>query len=317
MIKNIKLVTHSGPFHADDVTAVAIALLAHRNDAYSVEVTRSRNPEIIAAADLVFDVGGVYDPDMGRFDHHQSRPSAPADTWGETPLSSAGMAWKKFAGHVIHNMWPSATVSQIKQVRDTIYDSTIKWIDQMDVGVGPFSANSGLAAATLSGVIGDLNISGPATPAEVDARFMEAVAIVKQVLIGKVLKVAWGVALPDVLRSNHAGMEVVVLDHPVETTMVAELLPDAKLVVHPSDGQWMVLCVPPTREEWTKQRVPFPERMAGRRGFALSEALEDGPAKEDASQDDGSRCFVHGYRFCGGMRSREAALDLAQQVLKG
>ena len=105
------------------------------------------------------------------------------------------------------------------------------------------------------------------------------------------------------------------LDYPVETTMVAELLPEAKLVVHPSDGQWMVLCVPPTREEWTKQRVPFPESMAGRRGVALSEALRDGPAKEEASYDDGSRCFVHGYRFCGGMRTMKAAVDLAQQVL--
>jgi hypothetical protein len=54
----MRAVTHDGPFHADDVFADAV-LRAARDD---VRLTRSRDPAVIADADLVFDVGGSYDP---------------------------------------------------------------------------------------------------------------------------------------------------------------------------------------------------------------------------------------------------------------
>lgn len=76
--------THSGPFHADDVMAVALIRQFVASDAV---VVRTRDKEVIQKADLVVDVGGVFDPERGRFDHHQAAY--------EGPLSAAGMvlAW--------------------------------------------------------------------------------------------------------------------------------------------------------------------------------------------------------------------------------
>ena len=48
-----------------------------------IHINRTRDENIIEAADIVFDVGGIYDPTNGRFDHHQNEYSG--------PLSSAGM----------------------------------------------------------------------------------------------------------------------------------------------------------------------------------------------------------------------------------
>ena len=73
-------VTHSGKFHADDVLAWALIL-----EFFAPEATlkRTRNEDEIKKADIVFDVGGIFDPQTMRFDHHQSSYQG--------PLSSAGM----------------------------------------------------------------------------------------------------------------------------------------------------------------------------------------------------------------------------------
>jgi uncharacterized UPF0160 family protein len=66
-----KLITHGNGFHADDVTAYAILkeVLTKQGETWSLQ--RSRDPEIIATGDIVFDIGDIYDPATNRYDHHQ------------------------------------------------------------------------------------------------------------------------------------------------------------------------------------------------------------------------------------------------------
>lgn len=82
-----KVITHDTGFHADDVMAVALL----KEAGFNFELIRTRNPDILKYAIedpiiLVTDVGGVFDPKMLNFDHHQdmSLPSA------------AGMIWNHF-----------------------------------------------------------------------------------------------------------------------------------------------------------------------------------------------------------------------------
>ena len=65
-----KIITHSGSFHSDDIFAVATLQLHFGVE--NVEVIRTRDEEIIASGDIVVDVGGVYDAEKQRFDHHQN-----------------------------------------------------------------------------------------------------------------------------------------------------------------------------------------------------------------------------------------------------
>lgn len=76
--------THDGSFHADEVTACALLLLFHQIDRN--KIVRTRDPEKLSRCEYVCDVGGIYDPERKRFDHHQS------DYRGG--FSSAGMIWE-------------------------------------------------------------------------------------------------------------------------------------------------------------------------------------------------------------------------------
>jgi uncharacterized UPF0160 family protein len=87
------LVTHSGRFHCDDVFAYAIFRLSLglTEAGRDHTVIRTREPAVIKAANIAWDVGLVFDPQAGRFDHHQR--GAPLRPDG-TPYSAAGLIWQ-------------------------------------------------------------------------------------------------------------------------------------------------------------------------------------------------------------------------------
>ncbi|NXF87952.1 MYG1 protein, partial [Eubucco bourcierii] len=70
------------------------------------EVVRTRDPQILAQCDVVVDVGGEYDPERHRYDHHQRSFSEsmsslqPGKPWG-TKLSSAGLVYCHLGGQVL------------------------------------------------------------------------------------------------------------------------------------------------------------------------------------------------------------------------
>lgn len=51
---------------------------------------RSRDPEVLSNCDVVIDVGGVYEPDNNRYDHHQRGFTEVFGHGFNTKLSSAG-----------------------------------------------------------------------------------------------------------------------------------------------------------------------------------------------------------------------------------
>lgn len=89
MIEVEKAATHNGQFHPDDVFS---AVLLERVFP-GVEIVRTRDPSVIEAAGLVFDVGREYDPSRLRFDHHQ--PGAPVRPNG-IAYSTFGLLWMEF-----------------------------------------------------------------------------------------------------------------------------------------------------------------------------------------------------------------------------
>lgn len=73
----MKIVTHDGIFHADEVFAVATILFFQGLQIEDIEIVRTRDREIISEEQnqkdtFVLDVGNVYQTEMLNFDHHQS-----------------------------------------------------------------------------------------------------------------------------------------------------------------------------------------------------------------------------------------------------
>src|ERR687885_1182144 len=84
----MRVATHDGSFHADEVFAVAaLSLLGE-----PLEVVRTRDEVAMAASDVRVDVGFAADPATGDFDHHQrggagERPNG-------IPYASFGLVWR-------------------------------------------------------------------------------------------------------------------------------------------------------------------------------------------------------------------------------
>lgn len=85
--------THSGTFHCDE--ALAVYMLRQTASFKDAPVVRSRDPTVLERLDIVVDVGGVYDPSVHRYDHHQrgfDEHFAPA--YNDVKLSSAGLVYR-------------------------------------------------------------------------------------------------------------------------------------------------------------------------------------------------------------------------------
>jgi uncharacterized UPF0160 family protein len=97
-MKKMKIVTHAGSFHLDDLFAIATISLIYPD----IEIVRSRDKSEAASADFVVDVGDVNDTEKNRFDHHQEGGAGKREDG--TPYASFGLVWKKF-GKKGKNNW--------------------------------------------------------------------------------------------------------------------------------------------------------------------------------------------------------------------
>lgn len=154
----MRVVTHSGPFHADEVFAYALLRVF---SGAQVTLSRTRDLALIARADVAIDVGGEYDPARGRFDHHQRSYQG--------TLSSAGMvlSWLEHTGKV--------PVSLAAQLRNDWVD----YIDAVDTGL----RSPGGGVPCISAIVAVLAEQAH-SPADFDARFLDAAAMCEGVLRG-------------------------------------------------------------------------------------------------------------------------------------
>lgn len=102
----MKIVTHNGKFHTDEVFASAMINFIYPE----IEIVRTRDEEIIKEAkmdidSIVIDVGRLYDVDKNAYDHHQT--SFHKTYFGNPdgiPMSSCGLIWKHFSYDIIQKM---------------------------------------------------------------------------------------------------------------------------------------------------------------------------------------------------------------------
>lgn len=313
MTKTLQLVTHNGPFHADDVFAAA--LLTRFSRGVLVQITRTRDEDVIRQADVVIDVGGVYDPATLRFDHHQFRSVGERKRsrfMPAVPLSSAGMVLE----HLVDSGKLSAEVGEI------LYRDLIAEIDLLDNGEGPAPAPGFPQMGGLSKAVSRMNPNWDVGEKNFDAAFLKAVTWAKGVVRSAVSAARAQVKARSLVEqaTREAGGDVLVMNTavPGATEIALDLAgEDVKYIVQPSDfGGWMVLAVPPSRERRFEQKVPLPANWAGLRGDELNaKIIEADPTLREVleygSKVVPSAVFCHTGRFCCGHGTRDAALIMA------
>ncbi|MEX0917848.1 MAG: MYG1 family protein [Candidatus Paceibacterota bacterium] len=290
----MKVVTHSGSFHADDVFAVATLQLHFGVE--NVEVVRTRDESIIASADIVLDVGGVYDPEQQRYDHHQN--GAPVRENG-IPYAAFGLIWKHYGEELARS---TAIVKRIEE-------SLVLPIDAGDNGVDLFSVNEhGIGPVTIQSILALLRPEWGSAE-DVNKAFLDACTLARTVIERAIAHSEAEVEEEKVARAAYEtapDKHVIISDQPISPHFFVEYL-EPLFIVCPDDpvmnNNWEATAVRIRKDDFAS-RVQFPERWAGLRGDELA-----------AASGIADAVFCHKARFYFVAGSKEGVLAAVEKTL--
>ncbi|MFA5791644.1 MAG: MYG1 family protein [Candidatus Paceibacterota bacterium] len=296
--KNIikKLITHNGSFHSDDVFACATLCLILEKNGEQYEIIRTRDEEIIKNGDYVFDVGGVYDKDENRFDHHQ-KGGAGSRSFGDVEIEYAacGLVWKKFGIELCGD----------QKVVDLIDKKLIVAIDAGDNGFDLVENKYEISPYLLQHVMLSMRPTWREENLSEDVMFLKSVEIAKMILSREIIQAQDAILTEELViasYNNAPDKKIIVLDknYPYEYTL--NNFPEPLFVIHykESSKHWMVRAMREDPKTF-KNRKDFPKSWAGLRG----EELEKITGVSDA-------VFCHRALFLSVSKSKEGAIKLAQ-----
>jgi uncharacterized UPF0160 family protein len=288
-MNDITIATHNGNFHADDV--FSIAALKHVFPAFNL--IRTRDLDIIAKADLVIDVGGEYDAEAGRFDHHQ-RGGAGARENG-IPYSSFGLIWQKYGVEICQGS---------EEVANSVDAGLVSTIDAIDCG----HVEGVAQGISLSQTISMFNPTWQ-EDSHFDTCFDEAVDFAARVLTRFIASAAGGISARSIVAEAIEKAEdprVIVLEKYTPWKRTVHALSDQALyMVYPSDsGQWRIQTVPVEPGSF-EDRKSLPQPWAG----LSNQALQEATGIEDAM-------FCHNGLFIAGAESFESTMKMAAIALQ-
>ena len=286
-MNNKTIATHNGNFHADDVFSIA----ALKSIFPSFKLIRTRDLALIAEADIVLDVGGEYDADAGRFDHHQRGGAGERENG--IPYSSFGLIWQKYGLEICDGN---------EKIANAVDAGLVSTIDADDCGYGERADGISLSRT--------ISLFNPTWQEEsdFDACFDEAVEFASRILTRFIASANAGVSAKSIVAKaieNAEDPRVIVLEKytPWKKTVHA-LSEEALYMVYPSQtGQWRIQTVPVVPGSFENKKS-LPKPWAG---------LSDKALKEVTGIDDAM--FCHNGLFIAGAESFESSMKMATMAL--
>lgn len=279
--------THDGTFHADELTACAFLLLFNLID--RDKVFRTRDQEKLSNLEFVCDVGGIYDPSIKRFDHHQVEYKG--------SLSSAGMILKYLLEENIID----------EEFYNYFNRSLVIGVDAIDNGL----TTQKIGHCSFSGVITNfVPIHHNADDKILLTAFNEALDFVYGHLKRLHDRYFYIKSCQEkVKKSMLEGKDVLIFEEPLPWMenffeLQGENHP-ALFVIMPAGDHWKLRGIPPTYDQKMKVRKLLPKHWAG--------LLDDDLVK--ATKIDGA-IFCHKGRFISIWKTKEDALKALALILK-
>lgn len=320
--------THDGVFQADDAFAIACLSLEFGG----ITVVRTRDADILDGCQIVVDVGGVYDPVLKRFDHHQrgGAGSRTNSTGHTVPYSSFGLVWKHVGpmmmteillDHLENGSMLAIDDPRVVEACRLVDELIVQGIDGIDCGVSPvIGGNAVYHPVGVSGALASIN------PTWVEAKqsaengrtveqlfndcFLLATSIASTFLSSAIESVIADLMAESEVRRviESAGGAPLLVFHNGGlpwSRAVLESAPNALYVVFPdvTGHTAMLQCVPTHLGSFDKRKA-LPAAWAGLRGAELAEVT----GVPDA-------VFCHPGRFICGARTMSGALHLARMAI--
>ncbi len=295
------LVTHNGGFHSDDIFACATLQLYLESIGEDYEVVRTRDENVIKKAHYVFDVGGIYDPEKNRFDHHQKGGAGVRENG--VPFAAFGLVWKTFGERVCRDA----------QTAEEIDRKFAQPIDANDNGIDIYKTNiEGVSPVTFQDIAGLYYPAEDVKDIEYYRAFNELVLLAKRILQKSILKTKKQIEINNHMRElfeKSEGKNFIVVEKNYgrfAVTMGAINLPEVLYVVYPAKvgGEWNVVA---TRKniESMESKKPFPSDWAGLSGEDLQKVAGVATAK-----------FCHNSGFLCVAKEKQDAIELANLAIK-
>ncbi len=302
--RKLVLVTHSGSFHADESFAFVVLREVLNKAEYEYEIIRTRDEAVIEKADIVFDVGGKYDPETLRFDHHQT--PGPASRNG-IPYSSFGLIWKHFGMELCN---------QNEYIWSDIEKRVVFPIDATDNGIETYKvAHEGVRPILLQDITSIFNQTwkeGIDTQKQ-DILFFEFLDIAK-LFLNRAIIVAYenyeGILLVKEVYKNAENKKLIVLDTALPWEEELSAKEDTMIVVYPSNKDngniaWHVKAVKKDVDGFERRCLVLPEFM----GMSGEELISASGIK------DAVFCHKTGYLCVA--NTKEAAIEIARRTIEG
>jgi len=311
--------THSGTFHCDEALACYMLKVLYPD----LSIIRSRKEDQLNSCHFLVDVGGIYDPDKKRFDHHQAsfqhtlKSLVPGKRW-DVRLSSAGLVYVHYGKQVIRKLIDNDHEGLVEFVFDEVYENLIVEVDAVDNGVPMheraeplYRINTGLSSR-VSHLNKQWNESE--TGYNPDECFQKAVKLVGTEFAQCVERAAHrsfpareivAKAIANRFKVHPAGLVIELpigcpwKNHFFKVEDELGIEKEIMYVIFPADGEYRVQAVPINKDSFLCRKF-LPTRWRGLRDQQLAEEC----AVEGA-------LFAHSTGFIGGHPTRDGALEMA------
>ncbi|KAH7373339.1 hypothetical protein KP509_17G050700 [Ceratopteris richardii] len=317
--------THNGTFHCDEALACFLLKLSTRfRDAL---IVRTRDAKVLESLDAVLDVGGIYDHERLRFDHHQKGFDTNFGFGFCTKLSSAGLVYKHFGLDIISKeMDLELEHPDVQRIYKAVYKHFVEAIDAIDNGVNQYNTDKMpryVDNTNLSARVGKLNSDWTEviSPEKEDANFRNAMELAGQEFLDSLRYhirswlPARNIVLSSIMKSKELEQsgQIMVLEkycpwkeHIYDLEIELNVDPSIKYVVY-QDGtslRWRIQAVPEALGRFQSRR-PLPLAWRG----LMDQQLSDVVGIEGC-------VFVHSSGFIGGNNSFEGVLAMGKKALE-
>ena len=295
-LRKIKIATHNGPFHCDDIFAVA-TLCLHLGEDKPFEIIRTRDDTLIKEADYVVDVGGGFDVERKIFDHHQNGGVGKRENG--IPFASFGLVWRTYGIELCGS----------REVAEAVDKKLVQPIDAEDNGV---KVSKGLFEGITSYTLQDLFFAFAPTwkedETDMNLIFKNFVAMAKLIINREIRwtqdKIDSEIIVKD-FYENSTDKRLVVLEKYYPWKSILVHLPEPLYIIYPNEIEktWHLRAVPLELDSFSN-RKPLPESWAGERSENLAEI--SGVADS---------IFCHKNRHMAVAKSKEGVINMAMKAI--
>lgn len=285
-------VTHNGTFHADDLFATAALSILNNGN---IKIIRTRDEEWFKKGDYVYDVGGIYDSSINRFDHHQKGGAGERENG--IPFASFGLVWKTYGEQICGS----------KEIAKKTEEKLVYPIDANDNGINLFDVKGEVAPYTLQDILFSFRPSWKEEQ-DYDKFFIELVPIVVKIIAREIIRTRDELEADSFVEkaySESKDKRVIILDGNYPWGETIDKYKEVLYIISMKSGLWRVEAA--RKEKYNfETRKPFPESWAGKRDDELVSVT----GVSDAT-------FCHNGRFLAVAKSKEGAIKLAEKALLG